>query len=154
MQIKDKKGLIPHDWILLDTCSTDDVINNRNLVDGITSCGENEKLKIYANGGELTYNEKGCFKYLPLCVHFNPSSIANVLSLKQVDDMPGFHLEMNTQVEPGITLIKGEARIQFMHSRNGLYYCSIGDMNDFHASIMNRNTCDIIIFKSNILFRL
>ena len=37
-QIKEEKGLIPHGWILLDTCSTDNIINNRNLVNGITSC--------------------------------------------------------------------------------------------------------------------
>ena len=27
-QMKDENGLIPHAWILLDTCSTDNIINN------------------------------------------------------------------------------------------------------------------------------
>ena len=115
-KIIDEKGLILHDWILLDTCSTDNVINNCQLVENITSCTEDEKLKIYANGGELTYDEKGFFKYLPLRIHFNPSSIANVLLLKQVDDMPCFHLEINTKIGPGITLIKDGVKLKFMHS--------------------------------------
>ena len=104
--MKDAKVLIPHVWILLDTCSTDNVINNRHLVENVSSCTEDEKLKIYANGGDLTYEEKYVFKYLPLGVHFNPQSISNVLSLKHVNNMPGYHLEMNTKKESGILLIK------------------------------------------------
>ena len=136
-QIKDEKGLIPHDWILLGTCSTDNVINNLQLVENITSCEKDEKLKIYVNGGDLTYDEKALFKYLPLNVHFNPLSIANVLSLKQVDNMPGFHLEMNNKNGLGITLIKDGVKLKFMHSHNDLYHCTIQDIDNFYTSLLN-----------------
>ena len=80
----------------------------------LRSYTEEEKLKIYANGGDLTYDETGIFKYLPLDVNFNPQSLANVLSLKHVNYMPGYHLEMNTKTEPGTFPIKTERNYVFI----------------------------------------
>ena len=114
-------------------------------MDSIKTCTEEEKLKIYANRGYFTYGEKGVFNYLPLGVHFNLQSIANVLSLKHIDDMPGYHLEMNTKVELGISVIKDGVKLKFQHSRNELYHCTIQDMNDFYASLPDKDPSILLL---------
>ena len=78
---------IPKDWILLDSCSTDCVFNDHSLLNNISPCTQQEKLKIYTNGSSLTYDHMRVFKYLPLPGYYNPDSIANILSLKDVLDL-------------------------------------------------------------------
>ena len=67
-----KQGLIPPDWILLDTCSTDNVVNNKAMVTNLQKCSEEDYLKIYTNGGALEYNQMGDFVHLPLKIYYNP----------------------------------------------------------------------------------
>ena len=88
-QIRDTRGLVPYGWIFLDNCCIDNAINNHELVENLRKCNKDKTLKTYTNGGDLTYEEMRVFKFLPLDVHFNQCSIANVQSLKQVDKMPG-----------------------------------------------------------------
>ena len=137
-QVQDWKGMIPHDWILLDTCSTDNVISNADLMKEVRSCNDEEMLKIYTNGGSLSFEEVGPLKHFPMDGYFNPRSIANVLSLKAVSDLEGFHLIMNTKDHPGIYVEKGDNRLLFKHSANGLFYCTIDDLESF-ARVSNAN---------------
>jgi len=146
-QDRGKHGLIPEEWILLDTCSTDNVINDVTLVQNMRKCGFDETLTIHTNGGELTYREIGDFKFLPIEVFYNPKSIANVLSLKAVDNVKGFHIEMNTSVDPFINVIKGNHKLRFMHSDTGLFYCTVDNMRQFHEDI-SRNSKSISLLST------
>ena len=46
-------GIIPPDWVLLDTCSTDNVIRNIDLFNSVRMCIAEESLKIFTNEGSL-----------------------------------------------------------------------------------------------------
>ena len=50
-------SIIPKDWTLLDSCSTDCVFNDPSMLINITPCQPHERLKIYTNGGSLTYDK-------------------------------------------------------------------------------------------------
>ena len=67
-------GRIQQDWVLLDTCLTDKVINNISLLANVQNCTEDESLKIHANGGSLTYTKKVTFRYIHSTSHYNPNS--------------------------------------------------------------------------------
>ena len=45
-QVQNGDGIIPTAWILLDTYSTDNVINNSELLSDIRSCSEDEVLRM------------------------------------------------------------------------------------------------------------
>ena len=130
-----QQGLIPPDWILLDTCSTDNVVNNVDMVNNLRPCSEEDALKIYTNGGALDYDQAGEFAYLPIKTYYNPESIANVLSLKAVSEMKGYQVTMDTQNDPSIKLHHGDTTLCFPHSSNGLYYCTEEDMTNFKSNI-------------------
>ncbi len=135
-----QNGLIPEDWILLDTCSTDNVVNDKLLVNELRKCYEDEKLTIHTNGGRLTFHEIGSFKYLPLQVYYNPDSIANVLLLKAVAEMKDFHIEMNTKFELTISLVKNNRRLLFKHNNAGLYHCTIHELQNFYEELQGSDS--------------
>ena len=56
-------------WILLDSCSTDTVFKNPDLVTNIRTGSANEELRMLTNGGSVTYKDVADCKLLPLKVH-------------------------------------------------------------------------------------
>ena len=62
------------------------------MINNVKLCTEEDSLKIYTNGGALEYNKVGDFTYLPIRTYFNPQSITNMLSLKTVSEMNGYHI--------------------------------------------------------------
>ena len=91
-------------------------------------------MKIYTNGGSLNYDMSGSLKYLPIRCYYNNQSIANVLSLKYISDIPGCRIYMDTQVGPEIYVSYQGATLKFKQSVNGLYYCRVHDFDVFHGS--------------------
>jgi len=79
-----KNSSIDPAWILLDTCSTDSVFANVSMVTNLRRCKENEILQIHTNSGVQTFHQIGDLKFLPIKVHVNGKSMANILSLKDV----------------------------------------------------------------------
>ncbi len=132
-QVEGVTGLIPPDWVLLDTCSTDNVIRDSMLLTSMRTCPVEEELKIHTNGGKMTYKDVENFKYLPLQSYYNPRLIANILSLKEVDDIEGVHIEMNNKQQPGIAVIMNRKKLVFHTSLNGLFYCTIDELKRFHS---------------------
>ena len=115
--------MISKDWILLDTCSTDNVCNNRQLVKNIRKCGPDNSLEIRTNGGSIVYDNIGDLMLLPLKIFFNENSIANILSLKHVADIPGVYITMDTRKEKSMTVhLPNGKEIKFMEYTDGLYY--------------------------------
>ena len=71
--------LFPISWVLLDSGSTVISICNSDLVDNIQY--ENTTTTVHTNGGSKDYTKTASLHLLPLDVHFNSTSIANILSL-------------------------------------------------------------------------
>jgi hypothetical protein len=113
---------IPSTWILLDTCSTASVARTRSLVKDIKACSANEVLTVHTNGGTKSFLETAEFKLLPIKVHFNEDSMANILSLKDVASLPNVRVRMDTYQDRAIFVELGENVWKFAECRDGLYY--------------------------------
>ena len=114
---------IPLNWILLDTCSTCDVTNNPALVNDIRACKPNDRLTAYTNGGKQVYDQIANLNILPITVHFKKSSMATILSLKTISNIPGARLYLDTAANKDIKLTLEDGRVLiFKQHQNGLYF--------------------------------
>ena len=113
---------IPSTWILLDTCSTASVARTRSLVMNIKACSSDDVLTVHTNGGPKSFLETAELKLLPIRVHFNEESMANILSLKDVASLPGVRIRMDTIQERAIFVELGDEVWKFAECRDGLYY--------------------------------
>jgi len=93
-QSNDNAVMVDPYWILLDICSTNRVISNVGLVKNVRDCKPDDVLKIHTNGGVQTFHQIGDLKFLPLTVHVNPASMANILSLKEVANLDGVRVTL------------------------------------------------------------
>ena len=109
-------------WILLDTCSTVSVFCNRKLIHDIQPCEPNQELHIITNGGSETFPYTATSNLLPIPVHFNPHSLANILSLSSVANIPGARITMDTHVEKAILLHVNGQTYKFLECQDGLYF--------------------------------
>ena len=133
-QNKDNSNVIPNDWILLDSCSTDCVFKDPSIITNISKCSKEKELKMRTNGGSIVYKHTGYFTYLPLQVYYNNSSIANILSLKHVMDIPGVSVTIDNSTEPTIILSYEGKDVRFSSTGGGLFHCSIKDLHPLSPS--------------------
>ena len=56
------------------------------------------------NRGSVTYKDVADCKLLPLKVHFNKDSLVNVISFKQVSEIPGVKITTDTSKEDAFTV--------------------------------------------------
>ena len=129
-----KLELINKNWILLDTCSTVSVFCNANLVNNIENCSPGEDITVITNGGSESFAQITELQLLPLRVHFNESSIANIISLSDVANLDGARITMDSNIEKAINLHYNDSIIQFKECADGLYYWDAGNNNDFDKS--------------------
>jgi hypothetical protein len=116
------RGGIPKSWILLDTCSTASVTCNSDLLNNISVCDDDSSLTIYTNGGSQHFDSKGTLKMLPIDVHYNMNSMANILSMKDVVSLPDVKVTMDSSQESAmIVVFKGKV-YKFTECANGLYF--------------------------------
>ena len=73
-------------------------------------------------------------KLLPLEVHFNPSSIANIISLSDVANLEGARVTMDSSVARAINLHFNGDIYQFKECADGLYYFDPTKSN--HSNVM------------------
>ena len=137
MQAKAKRGLIPPDWVLLDTCSTNNVIHDLSLLTNIKDCTSRQEVKIHANGRSLCNKTMGLLKYIPVKCYYNSNSIENVLLLKSVADIQGFNITMNTDEGSDIYVKSGTSKLLFRQTSSGLYYCMVDELKKCNESIKN-----------------
>ena len=83
-------------WVLLDTCATNSVSNNTDLVKDIVACKQHERLTVSTNGGLISFDKKSNLKLLPMKVHFNKNSMATILSFKEAVYIPGVRITTDT----------------------------------------------------------
>ena len=117
-----KMGLINKNWVLLDTCSTISVCCNSQLVTNIQQCAPGHEVTVVTNGGAQSFEKEAMLKILPIRVHFNHNSLANILSLSDVANLPEARLTMDSEVERAIILHLDGREIKFQECSDGLYF--------------------------------
>ena len=133
-------------WILLDTCSTDSVFANVSMVTNLRKCKENEILQIHTNGGVQNFYQIGVLKFLPIKVHVNEKSMANILSLKDVARLEEVRVTMDSKKERSISVhLSSGLTYVFWEGEDGLYYFDTGNP-DNHI----RNTSSHYSFLSTV----
>ena len=129
--------MISKTWILLDSCSTDTVFKNPDLVTNIRTGTTDEELRMLTNGGSVTYKEVADCKLLPLKVHFNKNSMANVLSFKQVSEIPGAKITTDTSKEDAFTVHLKDGKEMKFKCSEGLYYYDTNSNNQSKSKVNN-----------------
>ena len=109
---------LPSSWLLLDSCSTTNLITNKALLHDIHTV--DTSIRICCNAGTITMNQQGYLGDYPTPVWYNPKGIANILSMQDV--AKHYCLIMDTNEDEGICLHhQGTSPIIFMPSGKGLY---------------------------------
>ena len=142
-------GCIPASWVLLDTCSTASVFCNHNLVGDLVVCSEDEELMIRTNGGSKCFDLKSKMKLFPIEVHFNSESMANILSLKDVAEMKGARVTMDTLKGREIVVHFNEQAYHFAEHAEGLYYL---DMEKIKSNVSVSPYCFLESVTDNKLY--
>ena len=118
--------VINPNWILLDTCSTDNVFCNEMLVSDLRRCKEGDGLEIITNGGFATYDHVAESTLLPVTVYFNAESIANILSYDKISNLPNVRITSDTTLEKAIfvhlSTSNTDTTFKFSSCDDGLYY--------------------------------
>ena len=115
-------NLINPDCLLLDSCSTISVCCNPKLVQHIRACAPGDGITVMTNGGSQTFNKVADLNILPVEVHFNQDSLANILALSDVANLPGARITMDTLEERVILLHYNDQIFKFKECVDGLYY--------------------------------
>jgi len=94
---------------------------NKNLVKNITAYKNNEVTRVYTNGGHADYNRKAKLQILPFEVLFNESSMANILSLKDIASK--FKITMGTSIDRAMMVhVNEHTLLRFQECSDRLYY--------------------------------
>ena len=118
-----KRNVINPKWILLDTCSTASVCCNRELVRDVRDCNEDEILEIVTNGGKQVYHQLAVLKELPIHVYFKSDSLTNIVSLRDVGNIPNVVITMDSSKERAITVKMWPCKeFKFLECPDGLYH--------------------------------
>ena len=122
---QNKLDIINRSWLLLDTCSTVSVACNPKIVNHIRECAPGGGITVVTNGGSQTFTQMATLDILPINVHFNEHSIANILSLSDVANLKGARLTMDSEVERAIVLHFENQQYKFRECIDGLYYLDL-----------------------------
>ena len=130
-----KLELINRDWLLLDTGSTISVCCNEALVENVKKCTPGSGVTVVTNGGSQTFEQVADLKLLPIQVHFNPESIANILSLTDIANLPGAKVTMDTSQERAIILHYDGKKFKFQECHDGLFFLDTSRSDNHNESV-------------------
>jgi hypothetical protein len=117
------KDIIDRYWAILDTCSGASVFRNRSLVKDVKACAPSEVLTVLTNGGSKTFTKKGTCVFLPVTVHLNESSMANILAFRDIVNIPGARVTLDTDVDRTIKVkVPNFETMIFKECAEGIYY--------------------------------
>ena len=124
------KALINKDWMLLDKCSTESVFWYQYLIDKIKDCHAHEWYEIFTNGGSQRYTKIALLKLLSAKVHYNSTSLANNISLKDEAGLNVVTVTMDTSKQHAInsSLSNGNTLV-IKKFNDGLYNLKINNIN-------------------------
>ena len=115
---------LPQRWILLDSCSSANLISDRTLLHSVHQAAR--PLVVHCNAGTVTLTEQGYFGSYPEPVWYNPSGLANIMSLNNISKY--YQLTMDTMSDAAILLHKADgSSMRFIPSGNGLYHYALKD---------------------------
>jgi len=121
--LNQNKNTIKKSWVLIDSCSTHSMSNNRTLVKNLRKFKNDETLVLMTNASDKEFNWIGDLTLFPLQVHFDKQSIATILSLKDVGNIPGVSICMDTRKEKAIIVTTKDGTVfKFLECLSGLYY--------------------------------
>ena len=117
---------IPNTWLLLDSCSTTNLICNKDWLHDIHENGTS--ITIRCNAGAVLLTKQGYFGTYPEPVWFNPQGIANIMSLDNVAKY--FHITMDTDAEKAMLVHKDNGQaMKFIPTGKGLYHHNLTSAN-------------------------
>ena len=115
-----KKGpaSLPDTWLLIDSCSTVDIISSPDLLHGIHKVSN--PIRVRCNVGVTILDQMGYLGDYPRPAWYKPDSGANIMSMFSISQQ--YHLSMNMHKANAILMHhhNGDATI-FTPSANGLY---------------------------------
>ena len=94
-------------------------------------------MRILTNGGFLKYKEVADCKLLPLKALFNEDSLVNVLSFKQVSEIPGAKITTDTSKEDAFTVHLKDGKEMKFKCSEGLYYYDTNSNNQSKSKVNN-----------------
>ena len=123
---------LPTSWLLLDSCSTVNMISDRSLLTDIHTA--DEPIPVHCNAGTITLTQKGTLGHFPDPVWYNPNGIANILSLHAVKRH--YHVTMDTETGDSIHVHHRDGTTTTFHpSKNGIYHCRIPENGHILSTI-------------------
>ena len=118
---------MPQRWILLDSCSSANLILDKTLLHNVHQAAR--PLVVHCNAGSMTLTEQGYFGSYPEPVWYNPSGLANIMSLNNVSKY--YQLTMDTMSDAAILLHRSDdSNMRFVPSKKGLYHHALRDEVD------------------------
>ena len=115
------KHTLPPSWLLLDSCSTINMISDRSLLRDLHSA--DKPIPVHCNAGTVTLTQKGTLGQFPETVWYNPNGIANILSLHAV--RRHYRITMDTENSDSIHVHHHNgSRTTFHPSHGGIYHTS------------------------------
>ena len=93
-------------------------------------CIEEECLTIVTNDGKQIYNQIAVLKDLPIQVHYKEDSHTNIIFLRDIANIPGVKIAMDTTKERAITVTMGNGtEYKFNKCPNVLYHYDTAEKN-------------------------
>ena len=117
---------LPETWLLIDSCSTVDIISSAELLHGIHKVSN--PIRVWCNVGVTTLDRMGYLGDYPQPVCYNPDGGANIMSMFNISQHN--HLSMNTHEANGILMHHHNGNVTvFTPSSNGLYKHALSNNN-------------------------
>ena len=128
---------LPDTWLLIDSCSTVDIISSHDLLHGIHKVSN--PIRVRCNAGVTILDWMGYLGDYPQPVWYNPDGGANIMSMFNISQQ--YHLSMNTHKANAILMHhhNGDVTV-FTPSTNGLYkhaLCNNESINGFWSCMQN-----------------
>ena len=122
---------------------------NASLLHDVRDSSTDETIQVLSNGnGSVVFSQLGTLNLFPMTVYLNPSSMANILSLRNASIIPGVHVTMNTATAKCMNVhVPSGLTYMFFEGSNGLYYLDI-TYPDKHI----KNNVTAYSFTSTVVF--
>ena len=109
---------LPNNWILLDSCSTINIVRNKDQLKDIEYT--KNRVSINCNAGNLQVMQQGRMQGCSSLVWFHPDGVANIFSLLLI--AKEFHITFNNGKEDCFYLHRHDgSRMAFHPTAQGLY---------------------------------
>ena len=96
--------------------------NNLDYVDEVENYAKQKEIEVLKNGGSPLFDCKACLIYLPLNVNVNENSLTTILYVKDMRNIPGVIVTMDTMIQKDMKKITRDGMVfKFKEFGSGLY---------------------------------